>query len=191
MLNTPILPTITAERIHLRWMTEDDIPALFSIFSNTDVMRYWSSLPMTDVAEAHKLLEHVQDCFARKTLFQWGVAMNGKDETIIGTCTLAHLDPNNRKAQVGYALGREHWGKGYINEALTALLDFAFGELNLHRVEADIDPYNDASIRVVEKLGFQREGYLRESWIIGGEVKDALYFCLLKREWLARRNAIV
>ena len=146
---------------------------------------------MTNMSEAHNLLSHVHDCFAQKALFQWGIALSGGSEKIIGTCTLSHLDQSNRKAQVGYALAREHWGKGYINEALTALLDFAFGELNLHRVEADIDPYNEASIRVVEKLGFQREGYLRESWIIGGEVKDALYFGLLKREWLAHRNAIV
>jgi [ribosomal protein S5]-alanine N-acetyltransferase len=191
MLNTPILPTITADRVHLRWLTEVDATALFSIFSNEEVMRYWSSLPMSDMAEAHNLLSHVHDCFTQKALFQWGIALNGESEKIVGTCTLSHLDRSNRKAQVGYALAREHWGKGYINEALTALLDFAFGELNLHRVEADIDPYNEASIRVVEKLGFQREGYLRESWIIGGEFKDALYFGLLKREWLAHRNAIV
>jgi RimJ/RimL family protein N-acetyltransferase len=182
MIDAEKLPTITAGRVSLRWLTEADVAALFSVFSDTEVMRYWSCPPFVEVDEARKLLAHIHDGFSRRVLFQWGVARR-PDDLVIGTCTLFHLDADNRRAELGYALGREHWGRGLMREALTALLDFAFGELNLHRLEADVDPRNRSSIRALERLGFRREGYLRERWLVGGGVQDALFYGLLRREW--------
>jgi RimJ/RimL family protein N-acetyltransferase len=182
------LPTIPALRVVLRHLTEDDVDALFAIFSNPEVMRYWSTLPMTDRREALDLLEHVHGSFRRGTLFQWGVARRG-DDLVIGTCTLFNFETDNRRAEIGYALGREHWGQGYMREALEALLGYAFGELDLQRLEADVDPRNSSSIRSLERLGFQREGYLRERWRVGGDVQDALFFGLLRREWTGWKAA--
>jgi RimJ/RimL family protein N-acetyltransferase len=185
MINSETLPTITADRIALRWLTEEDVPALFAVFSEPEVMRYWSSLPLEEIGEAGELLAHIQDGFRRGALFQWGIARRA-DNGVIGTCTLFHPDPNNRRAELGYALGREHWGKGYMREALTALLGYAFGELNLHRLEADVDPRNASSIKTLERLGFLREGYLRERWLVGGGIQDSLFYGLLRSEWQAR-----
>jgi RimJ/RimL family protein N-acetyltransferase len=98
---------------------------------------------------------------------------------------LFHPDLDNRRAELGYALGREHWGKGYMQEALRALLDYSFNELNLHRLEADVDPRNASSIRTLEKLGFRQEGYLRERWLVGGGIQDSLFYGLLRSEWRA------
>jgi RimJ/RimL family protein N-acetyltransferase len=182
MINSETLPTIDATRICLRWLVEDDVSSLFSIFSDPEVMRYWSSLPLTDMEGAQRLLAHIQECFRQRTLFQWGIARR-TDDRVIGTCTLFNIDPDNRRAELGYALGREHWGQGYMQEALSALLDFYFDELNMHRIEADIDPRNLSSTKSVERLGFQREGYLRERWLVGGETQDALFYGLLRREW--------
>jgi RimJ/RimL family protein N-acetyltransferase len=184
MINSETLPTITADRIALRWLTEEDVRDLFAIFSDADVMRYWSSPPLEKIDEARDLLAHIQDCFGRRVLFQWGVARRA-DNRVIGTCTLFHPDPDNRRAELGYALGREHWGKGYMQEALRALLDYSFNELNLHRLEADVDPRNAASIRTLEKLGFRQEGYLRERWLVGGGTQDSLFYGLLGSEWRA------
>jgi RimJ/RimL family protein N-acetyltransferase len=80
------------------------------------------------------------------------------------------------------------WGKGYINEALVALLEFGFTQLDLNRVEADIDPRNVASARTLERLGFQREGLLRQRWIVGDEVSDTAIYGLLAHEWRAKRG---
>jgi RimJ/RimL family protein N-acetyltransferase len=184
MINSETLPTITADRIALRWLTGEDVPALFAVFSEPDVMRYWSSPPLEDIGEASTLLAHIQDGFRRRALFQWGVARRA-DDRVIGTCTLFHPDPDNRRAELGYALGREHWGNGYMQEALTALLNYSFGELNLHRLEADVDPRNASSIRTLEKLGFRQEGYLRERWLVGGGIQDSLFYGLLRSEWQA------
>lgn len=176
------LPTLEAPRLVLRWLTDDDVPALFDVFSHPEVMRYWSSLPLEDLAGAEKLLREIESYFESRTLFQWGIALRENDH-VIGTCTLAWLDAANRRADLGYALGRAYWGQGYMAEALDALLSFAFGPLNLRRLEADTDPRNERSRRMLERLGFQREGYLRERWEIGGEVQDTLLYGLLAREW--------
>ncbi|HKI02754.1 MAG TPA: GNAT family N-acetyltransferase [Thermoanaerobaculia bacterium] len=182
MIGTDRLPTLLASRVALRWLDEGDVDALFDVFSNAEVMRYWSSPPLEDREAAQSLLTDIHDKFRRRTYFQWGVARR-EDDLVMGTCTLFHLDTDNRRAEIGYALGREHWGKGYIGEALGALLGFAFGDLDLHRLEADVDPRNAASIRSLERLGFRQEGYLRERWIVNGEIQDALLFGLLRREW--------
>ena len=182
MFDAEILPNIEGERVQLRWLTTNDVNSLFSIFSDPKVMCYWSSLPLADVAAAEKLLADIHSYFEKRNLFQWGVARQ-TDNQIIGTCTLFHLDLDNRRAEIGYALGSEHWGKGYMGDALTLLLDFCFDDLNLHRLEADVDPQNAASIKLLERLGFQREGYLRERWLVGGNVQDSLFYGLLKNEW--------
>ena len=185
MIDSEQLPTLTAPRVSLRWLTDQDVEALYGIFSHPDVMKYWSCPPYQDIADASALLSEIESGFQSKTLFQWGVA-NNEDDSIIGTCTLFQLDSGNRRAEIGYVLGREHWGNGYMGEALERLLRFCFEDLELTRIEADVDPGNEGSIKSLERLGFQREGYLRERWIVNGKIMDSVFYGLLRREWDAR-----
>ncbi|MYM35462.1 GNAT family N-acetyltransferase [Duganella sp. FT94W] len=89
----------------------------------------------------------------------------------------------NRRCEIGYILGRPHWGRGYMREATRALLDYAFGTLQLSRLEADIHPDNITSERLLQGLHFQREGRLRARWIVGDEVSDSVIYGLLRRDW--------
>ncbi len=182
MIEGDKLPTLTGTRVLLRWLEDRDVPALFDVFSDQKVMRFWSSTPWTDPAEGISMIKDLRRFLADGSLFQWGVA-HKSDDLVIGTCTLAHIDAKNRRAEIGFALRSDHWGQGYMTEATSTLLAFAFGELNLHRIEADVDPRNKASIRLLEKLGFQREGYLRERWLVNAEVCDTVFFGLLRRDW--------
>ena len=182
MITSETLPTIQAKRISLRWLTENDVKALYDIFSNDEVAKYWSRLPFTQLKEASELLESIHNHFRQQDLYQWGIAKNS-DQQIIGTCTLSHVDANNRRAELGYALNRNYWGNGYMGEALVALIDYAFVNLNLHRLEADVDPRNEKSIRALESLGFKKEGFLRERWQVGGSVQDAFFYGLLEQDW--------
>ncbi len=184
MIEGDKLPTLTSPRVALRWLEDSDLPALFEIFSDQEVMRYWSSPRWTDQAEGLKMVERIRRCFAEGSLYQWGVALRS-DDGIIGTCTLADVDAQNRRAEIGFILRRDHWGQGDMSEATSTLLRFAFEELGLHRVEAGVDPRNEASIRLLERLGFQREGYLRERWHVGEEINDTVFYGLLRSEWLA------
>src|SRR5262249_6902012 len=120
--------------------------------------------------------------FERRTLFQWGVARRA-DDVVLGTCTLFRLDQDHRRAEAGLPLGRPYWGTGIMPELSTALIQFPFGALDWHRLEADVDPRNLRSIGCVERLGFRREGYLRERYHVAGEVQDAVLFGLLRSEW--------
>jgi RimJ/RimL family protein N-acetyltransferase len=152
-------------------------------------MRYWSSPPLKDRDEARKLLSDIQDKFQRRLYFQWGIARR-TDDVLIGTSTLFHVESNNYRAEIGYALSRAEWGKGYMAEALRALIGYAFSEMKMQRIEADVDPRNEASIRTLEGLRFQREGYLRERWKVNGEVQDAIIYGLLRRDWEGKEKAV-
>ncbi len=182
MIDSDVLPTLTAQRIALRPLTAGDVPALYRVFSDPEVMRYWSSPAFADESEARELVENVQRGFENRTFFQWGLCRQD-DDAVIGTCTLWQLDPENRRSEIGFILGREHWGHGYMSEALRALLDFAFSELGLRRLEADVDPENAPSIALLDRLGFRYEGHLRERWLVAGKVCDSLIYGLLAREW--------
>lgn len=176
------LPTLAAERVCLRALARSDAPALFAVFSDPRVMRYWSSPPMTAVEQAEGLIEQIDDWFAQRGGCQWGI-VESAGGSVIGTATLHAFALQHKRCEVGYVLGSAYWGRGFAREALARLLRFAFGELRLERIEADVDPRNAASVRLVEHLGFRREGLLRARWHVAGEVQDSALYGLLRDEF--------
>jgi RimJ/RimL family protein N-acetyltransferase len=173
-------------RLRLRPLGEADAPALLAIFSDPQVMRYWSTPPWTAIDQAHAMIGRDCATMASGEHLRLGIERLG-DNALIGTCTLFDIYLPSRRADIGYGLASSAWGMGCMNEALVELLRFGFEELDLNRVEADIDPRNVASARSLERLGFAAEGYLRERWIVAGEVSDTALYGLLKRDWLARQ----
>ena len=108
------------------------------------------------------------------------------DGDLIGWCSLSRWNPDHRSAALGYCFGEAAWGHGYATEAARALLHWAFETLDLNRVQAETDTRNLASARVLEKLGFVREGTLREDCVVDGDVSDSWVYGLLRRDWLGR-----
>jgi RimJ/RimL family protein N-acetyltransferase len=180
-----MLPTLDTPRLKLRAPVESDIPALFEIFRDAESMRYWSRPEMKDPAEAEALLREIESNATGETFLQWGIARRD-DDLVIGTCTLHRINREHRRAELGYILRRDHWGRGLASEALTALLSHAFATMDLHRLEADIDPRNAGSIRLVERLGFTLEGHLRERYFVAGDIQDSAIYGLLAPEWRLR-----
>jgi RimJ/RimL family protein N-acetyltransferase len=181
-MNSETLPVITTPRVVLRWISEDDIDGLYEVFSNPQVMRYWSTGPLANREAAAEMQREIAAGNQNDAILKWGLALR-ESNSVIGTATLFNLNLDNGRAEIGYAMGRAYWGKGYMNEALQALISHAFEVMNLRRLEADVDPRNAASIRTLERLGFQREGFLRERWHVNGEIQDAFLYGLLRREW--------
>lgn len=173
---------LAGPRVTLRSLKRADAPAFFAIFSDPVVMRYWSRSPFAAVAEADAQLRDIRAGYRSGQALQLGVERN-RDRALIGTCTLFHFVRGSRRAEIGYALASAHWGQGYMHDALQTLLAFAFDELELNRLEADIDPRNAASARTLDRLGFVREGQLRERWVVGDEISDTDLYGLLRREW--------
>lgn len=175
-------PTLDTARLVLRPLTHADVPALFGFFSDPAVARYWSRPAMTQVMQARQLVSHIRRGYRNGSAMQLGITLRDAG-TLLGTCTLFSFHPTSRRAEVGYALGHAYWGHGYMNEALMRLLAYAFDDLGLHRLEADIDPGNKPSARTLLRLGFVLEGLLRERWIVGDTISDSEIYGLLRPEW--------
>ncbi|HET6433301.1 GNAT family protein [Dyella sp.] len=181
----PGLP-LTTDRLRLRIMQPEDAPDLLAIFGNAEVVRYWSHPCWTSLAEAQAML--ARDATARQdgTALRLGIEMI-EAPRIIGTLSLFNLSAANRRGEIGYALARECWGRGLMHEALTRFAGWLFDTLALRRLEADIDPANRASAASLRRIGFQREGLLRERWLIDGTPADTELYGLLAHEWRAGR----
>ncbi len=179
---TPV--TLRTERLTLRWLDARDLAAQFSIHSSPAVARYGAGAAWTEMAQAEAALARDLADYASGAAMRLAITLTGTGE-VIGNCSLYAFDANNRRADIGYALAPAHWGQGYLREALRALIEYGFGSLNLNRIEADTDPRNSASIKALEALRFQKEGYLRERWLVNGEVCDTVFFGLLRSDWRA------
>lgn len=175
-------PTLHTARLRLRPFTGADAAALFALHSNAHVLRYWDSPPWSDPARAERFLavsrQMAEDGSGAR------LAMDRvSDGVFIGWCGLTRWNPEYRSASMGYCLDDAAWGHGYATEGARGLLQWAFDTLDLNRVQAEADTRNVASARVLEKLGFQREGTLREDCVVNGDVSDSWVYGLLRREW--------
>jgi ribosomal-protein-alanine N-acetyltransferase len=180
-------PTLTTQRLVLRETADHDVEAVFEMESDSKAMRYWSRLPMRDISEARAEVERAKGHFPAREGLRWSIVRPGEDR-MLGHVSLFDFSEQNRRAEIGYGLASRHWGQGFMREALTAVIDYAFGPLGLRRLEADVDPRNEESLRAVERVGFSREGLLRERWQVGDEISDSVILGLLAREWRERRT---
>lgn len=178
----PELPVLDGPRVRLRSLHARDAGAVLEVFGDPEVMRYWSSQEFPDLAAAEAYIREIHEHFRARTLFQWGVTLRGSGR-VIGTGTLFQLDRTHRRTSLGYVLGRSSWGAGLGAETVATLIRFAFEQLGLDRLEADVDPRNERSLRLLERQGFRREGYLRERFRVRDEVQDSVWLGLLRREW--------
>jgi RimJ/RimL family protein N-acetyltransferase len=179
-----MLPVLECERVRLRPYRAADADALFRVFGDPEVAGYWSFPPWTERAQAAAfLVPLVAPPAEAPTVIPWAIAERASDE-LVGTATIFAWHREQQRAEIGYSLGRARWGHGLAREAVTRALAFGFDELGLRRFEADIDPRNAASLALAERLGFIREGYLRERWLVNGEVCDSVVFGLLASELL-------
>ena len=184
MTRPPLLPTplLATERLRLRPFADRDREELWRLHSDAEVLRYWDSPPWTDPARVDRFLVTCRQLAEEGTGARF--AVDGPDGGFVGWCGLSSWNPTYRSAALGFVYRREAWGHGYATEAARAVLGWAFATLDLNRVQAEVDTRNVASARVLEKLGFRREGTLREDCIVDGVVSDSWVYGLLRREWV-------
>ncbi len=163
-------------RLAMRRQRVADAPALFEAYRDVDLMRYWSSAPHASIEETRAYLDPRED---HQDWRGWSITLKG-DDTAIGTLAATTRRPG--VAEIGYLLVRVRWGHGYAREAATGLIELLFAEGH-RRVFADTDPDNAASIAMLERLGFKREGLLRQEWETHIGVRDTLLLGLLRDEW--------
>lgn len=146
-------------------------------------MRYWDAPIWKGDERGHAMVARDLAQTTRDYL-RLGIesAVSGK---LLGTCALWGINAQCRRAEIGYILDSRVWGQGYMREALSALLHYAFTKLDLNRIEADSDPRNERSTRLLVRFGFSQEGLFRERCIVEGEISDAAMYGLLRREWMS------
>lgn len=179
------LPTLVGDRVRLRPVVDADAPALLEVFGDPDVARYLGIPLLTDLDDARGMAAEIAAGARSGELLQWALTADG-DDRLVGTCTLARISWSAERAEVGFAIGAAHWGRRLASRAVPLVVGFAFESLALHRLEADVDPRNEASLRLLDRLGFRREGYLRERHKVDDERQDSVMLGLLAPEW--RRN---
>ena len=175
-----IEPTeLHTDRLLLRPFQSDDADALFAIYGDADVAYFALPAPVTLRDVEQSLAVNMQTRWSDRPYF--AVIFAGE---VVGDIVL-QMDHPNRTANLGYTITRKHWGKGFATEAVRAVVDYAFRTFDLAKVYARADPRNIGSVRVMEKLGMQREGLLRSHVLRRGERADRVYYGLLRAEWEA------
>ncbi len=176
-------PVLKTAQLILRPTLMSDAEALLPLFADEESMRYWSHVPVQSVAEVRQIIaRNLPPQNDPESSFV--VTFDGK--AAIGCINI--YDESDRMAGLGYILGRSHWGKGLISQALAAVIEHGFQTLNLHRIWLEIDPRNAASIRVAKKNGFSAEGVQRQSYLLDGAYLDSAYFGMLREDWLRMRG---
>src|SRR5262245_47164765 len=151
------IPELETERLVLREIVPADAEGLFRIFSDEETMRYWSCKPYASIDQARRLIESLAEAAREGVGIHWAITLRG-DDRLAGKLAYSEWRKAHRRGEISYILAREHWGKGIVSEALGALLDYGFDHMNLHSVEAGVTPGNEASTRMLQRLGFRLEG---------------------------------
>ena len=172
---------IESPRLRLRLVTEADLPSLLEVNSNAEVTALLPYATWSSLSDGEAWYERMSGIQATGLALQF-VVVNKSTGTAIGTCLLFRFEEASARVELGYALGRAFWGQGFMREALTALLNRAFGSMGLRRIEAEVDPRNIASAALLTRLGFAREGLLRKRWVTKGRAEDVEMYGLLRGE---------
>lgn len=156
-----VFPLLETERLILREITSEDAHSIFNIFSNDKIMNLYGQFPFTRIGEANKLINIFKDNFNSGKGIRWGISLKANNR-LIGTVGYHNCNDRHRRAEIGYELDNEAWGNGYMHEALEVVIDFGFESMGLNRIEAVVYPENDASMSVLQKHNFKKEGLLEE-----------------------------
>ena len=165
------IPTLRTERLTLRAMHPIDAEDMYDYARLEEVTKYllWSEHP--SLSYTRDYLHYVQSRYSLGDFYDWAV-IDKESRRMIGTCGFARIDLENGAAELGYVLNPDFWGRGYATEVASRVIEFGFEELGLHRIEARFMQGNEASRRVMEKLGMTFEGYHRQYMMIKGSYKN-------------------
>ncbi|NGZ75100.1 GNAT family N-acetyltransferase [Saccharibacillus alkalitolerans] len=175
-------PLLETPRLILREARPEDRDGLFALYADEEVMRYLPLDPFETAEEADDEMGWHARIFRERTGIRWMIEER-ESGAFVGTCGFLGIEREHNRMEIGYDLARGHWGKGLMPEAVRAVLDFGFGPLRANKIEARVDPDNSASVRLMDKLGFVREGLLRQHEFEKGRYVDLAAYSMLASEY--------
>ncbi len=174
-------PLLDSERLIYRDFKESDAQNLFEIRSDKRVMNYMDTFKHQSIDDAKALIDSINTSFEEKNGINW-VVIEKSSEQFVGYFGFWRLMKDHCRAEVGYALSPDFWGKGYMTEAMNKMIGFGFNDLKLHSIEANVNPNNESSIKLLERSGFRKEAYFRENYLFNGEFIDSVIYSLLESD---------
>lgn len=181
-------PHLETERLILQRITVRDTGAVLRLFSNQQVARYLDFPALETVEEARKIVDWCDKIWREGTGMRWGITEKDHQE-LIGTCGFHNWAQRDFRTDIGYDLLPAYWGQGLMREALSKVIQYAFDDTALHRLQAMVHPENVRSQALLERLGFTREGMLREWRFYRGQFWDEVCYSLLDEEWHSKGSS--
>ena len=182
-INFQPFPNLESERLVFRRLKDSDAPEVFKIRSNSERMKFIPRPILQNEEEALAMIQMMNAKIDENTDINWGVCLKNSDK-IIGFMGFYRVQPESYRTEIGYMILPEYDGKGYVSEAVTTMLNYAFNTVGFHSVEAVIDPNNFGSARVLEKNGFRKEAHFIENFFWNNEFIDSVHYGILKREFV-------
>lgn len=176
-----MFPTLETERLVLREINKKDANAIYSTFSHDDVIRYYGQEKLTSIEEAENIINIFATTYSGKRGIRWGIERKDNQE-LIGTIGFHAWLSNHKRAEIGYEIHPEHWRNGYTHEALLKIISYGFVEMDLARIGAIVFTENEASNRLLTKVGFQNEGLLKNYMYQNGKPYDTYIYSFLNGE---------
>ena len=174
-------PEFESERLLFRKISLSDAKDLFHIRSNDDVMRYLDIVRFESISDAEKMVRTLEESYNKETGINWAI-VEKLSNNFIGYFGFWRMVFEHCRAEIGYALKPEYWGKGYMYETINKIVRFGFDEMKLHSIEANVNPDNEKSKRVLERIGFKKEAYFRENYLFNNKFLDSIIYSLLEKD---------
>jgi ribosomal-protein-alanine N-acetyltransferase len=180
-LNFTPFPILTTERLILRQFTYADAADLFEVRSNADIMQYIARPLAKTMNDAVDLIKVINDLLSSNNGITWCISLKS-DGRFIGSIGFWRIEKENYRAEIGYLLNPVYQGTGLMQEALDAVIPYGFDTMNLHSIQANVSPGNAASIKLLEKNNFVREGYFKENHFYNEAFADTVVYTLLTKK---------
>lgn len=176
-----VFPVLETERLILRKIEKEDAQDIFKYLSDKEVMKYYGTEPFQTVDEAVRTISRYESVFKEKSGIRWGITLKGANQ-VIGSCFFYDMASEHYRTDLGYVLNKDYWGQGIAQEAVKAAIKYGFENLNINRIQSVIEPPNLASQKLAERLGFLREGLLRDYEYFSGKFDDLYMYSFLKSD---------
>jgi len=174
-------PELESGRLFYRKMLLSDAKDLLIIRSGDETMKYMDSRKMNNITEVENFISSLNEDYNNQRGLTWAI-IEKSSNNFIGHFEFWKLKPEHCRAEIGYALKYEYWGKGFMSETLKTMSNFGFKEFKLHSMEANVNPENERSFKLLEKAGFKNEAYFREDYLYNGVYLDSKIYSLLETD---------
>lgn len=174
-------PQLTGERLLFREFRDSDVLPFYTLRTHPKVLTFMDTAPLENMEASEKMIQENHTMFQMKQGISWAITHNISNE-FIGYFLLWNLNYQHNRAEIGYALLPEYWGMEYMKETFENILPFAFAVLRIHRLEANINPNNKRSEKLLIASGFKKEAHFKEHYFFNGKYTDSAIYGLLKSD---------